>query len=59
MMTLRLMKDRQQAGLIKRVISLSAVGLTLVIATMIGFGLGYYLDNRFGTKPWLTLAFFL
>ena len=56
---MRLIKDRQEAGLIKRVISLSAVGLTLVIATMIGFGIGYYLDNQFGTKPWLTLAFFL
>ncbi len=52
-------KDKRDSGWLKRIVSLSALGMTLVIATMIGFGIGYYLDSRFGTKPWLTLAFFL
>jgi ATP synthase protein I len=50
---------REDSGWIKRIVSLSALGLTLVIATMIGFAIGYYLDSKLGTKPWLTLAFFL
>jgi len=32
------------------------VGLTLVVATVIGLGVGYYLDRWLGTKPWLTLV---
>jgi ATP synthase protein I len=32
------------------------VGLTLVVATVIGLGAGYYLDRWLGTKPWLTLV---
>jgi ATP synthase protein I len=35
---------------------LSAVGLMLVVSTMLGFGGGYYLDRWLGTEPWLRLA---
>jgi len=35
----------------------SSVGLTLVLATVIGFGIGYGLDRWLGTKPWLMLLF--
>jgi ATP synthase protein I len=34
---------------------LSTVGLTLVLATLIGLAGGYYLDRWLGTSPWLTL----
>jgi ATP synthase protein I len=34
---------------------LSAVGITLVVATVIGLAGGYYLDRWLGTSPWLTL----
>jgi ATP synthase protein I len=35
---------------------IAQVGLTLVVATVIGLGAGYYLDRWLGTKPWLTLV---
>ena len=38
--------------------SLSSLGLNLVIATVIGFGLGFIQDNQFHTHPYLTLIFF-
>jgi ATP synthase protein I len=38
--------------------ALSAVGLSFVIAIMIGAGLGYLLDGWFGTSPWFFLVFF-
>ena len=39
---------------------LSTVGLSFVFAIVIGFGAGYWLDLKLGTKPWLTfLGFFL
>jgi len=35
------------------------VGTEMVASTMIGLGLGFYLDERLGTRPWLLLLFFL
>jgi ATP synthase protein I len=39
---------------------LSTLGLSFVMAIVIGFGGGYLLDGWLGTKPWLSfLGFFL
>jgi ATP synthase protein I len=35
---------------------LSTVGITLVLATVIGLAAGYYADRWLGTTPWLTLV---
>lgn len=37
----------------------SALGLEMGVAVAIGYGLGWWLDRRFGTKPYLTLVFLL
>jgi ATP synthase protein I len=34
---------------------LAAIGMTMVLATVIGLAGGYYLDRWLGTAPWLTL----
>lgn len=49
-------KDRK---LIRMLGVLSTVGITMVIATVIGFYIGHWLDRVFGTAPWLTLIFLL
>ena len=49
-------KDRK---LFRMLGALSTVGITLVVATVIGYFIGHYLDGRFGTTPWLTLVFLL
>ena len=36
-------------------ISLSGLGMTLVLATVIGLAGGYCLDRWLGTSPWLTM----
>ncbi|RMF91396.1 MAG: AtpZ/AtpI family protein [Nitrospinota bacterium] len=38
---------------------LSIVGIQLVLSTMIGFGIGYWLDQKLQTGPWLSLLFLL
>ena len=39
---------------------LSTIGLSFEFAIMMGFGGGYWLDLKLGTKPWLSfLGFFL
>lgn len=35
-----------------------SMGISIVLATVIGLAIGYYLDNHvFDTAPWLTLIF--
>jgi ATP synthase protein I len=34
---------------------LSSLGLSMVIATILGLAGGYYADRWFGTSPWLLL----
>ncbi|CCH49788.1 AtpZ/AtpI family protein [Pseudodesulfovibrio piezophilus] len=36
----------------------STMGLHIVSATIVGLALGYFLDDYFGTKPWLLMIFF-
>nr|HEX4316209.1 AtpZ/AtpI family protein [Kofleriaceae bacterium] len=38
-------------------LSASSVGLELGLSVAIGVGVGLYLDDRFGTTPWLLLLF--
>lgn len=34
---------------------LASIGMTMVLATVIGLAGGYYADRWLGTSPWLTL----
>jgi ATP synthase protein I len=34
----------------------ASIGITMVVATVIGLGAGYYGDRWLGTSPWLTLV---
>ncbi|MDY0269145.1 AtpZ/AtpI family protein [Trichloromonas sp.] len=36
---------------------LSSVGISMVAATLIGLGMGWWLDQKFDTSPWFTLIF--
>lgn len=38
-------------------LSASSVGLELGLSVIIGLLIGYFLDDRFGTGPWLMLVF--
>jgi ATP synthase protein I len=40
----------------KTLAELSAIGMTMVLATVIGLAAGYYADRWLGTTPWLTLV---
>lgn len=37
----------------------SVIGLHMVVAVFIGFGMGYFLDKFLGSGPWLTGIFLL
>jgi ATP synthase protein I len=39
----------------KALAELSTIGMTMVLATVIGLAGGYFLDRWLGTTPWLTL----
>jgi ATP synthase protein I len=38
---------------------MSSVGIEVAVATLIGWGIGHWLDSRLGTGPYLTIVFFL
>lgn len=41
----------------RAVTTASVIGLHMVVAVFIGFGIGYFLDKFFDTSPWLTIIF--
>jgi len=43
--------------LIRSIGFLSGLGISMVAASLIGLAMGYYLDRRLGTAPWMTLLF--
>lgn len=52
------MAPSEEKGAWKTLGELSSIGITLVLATVIGLVAGYYADRWLGTKPWLTLLGF-
>ena len=49
---------RQRPEYIRLLAMASSMGISIVLATVIGLAIGYYLDNHvFDTSPWLTLIF--
>lgn len=47
-------------GTLRTIGQLSTVGMSFVLAIVLGFGGGYWLDGRLGTMPWLSfLGFFV
>ena len=35
----------------------SSLSFSIALAILIGLAIGYWLDNRYNTSPWLTLVF--
>jgi ATP synthase protein I len=50
---------RPSGRTVRSVGALSAVGLSLVVAIVMGAAIGYGLDAWLGTKPWLFLLGFV
>ena len=47
-------------GTLRTLGQLSTVGMSFVLALVMGFGGGYWLDTWLGTKPWLSfIGFFV
>ena len=46
-------------GFLKRMVWMSSLGISMVLATFVGLYIGVYLDDKFSTKPWLTILFLI
>lgn len=51
------MKDKPRRPDLRRLAEMSSIGLMLPSSIAVGLFLGYFLDRRLGTAPWLLLAF--
>ena len=49
--------DDETKKLIRTLGYLSTVGLSMAFAIAIGAGIGYYVDKKLGTSPWLFFVF--
>ncbi len=47
--------DEDSKKAIRHLAVISSLGLAMGISIAIGALLGYYLDNRFGTRPWCLI----
>ncbi|MEW5724679.1 MAG: AtpZ/AtpI family protein [Thermodesulfobacteriota bacterium] len=50
-------KDTRDA--VRLLATASTMGLAMVLAIFIGYGVGYYLDKYLGTTPYLTYIFLI
>jgi F0F1-type ATP synthase assembly protein I len=53
---------QEKPGKIKRgfeAAKMSSIGIEMALCTVIGWGMGHWLDGRLGTRPVLTIIFFL
>lgn len=50
---------KKNDSVIGQLLRASTVGIHLVAATFVGLFMGVILDTLFGTKPWLTVIFFI
>ncbi len=37
----------------------SSLGLQVALSILIGYAIGWYLDTKLGSHPWLTVIFFI
>ena len=48
-------EDRRQ--LVRSLGMISSIGVCMVVSTVVGLAMGYYLDKWLATSPWFTLIF--
>lgn len=51
-------KDGRWVNIVQVGGTAGTMGLHIVSAIIAGLAIGYYLDDYFGTKPWLIMIFF-
>ncbi|MHB9038293.1 MAG: AtpZ/AtpI family protein [Armatimonadota bacterium] len=44
-------------GWAKTLAQVSSIALLILVSTVLGLALGYWLDSKLGTKPWLAFVF--
>jgi F0F1-type ATP synthase assembly protein I len=50
--------SQSNADMLRTIGALSTVGLSFVLAIALGTAFGYWIDTKFGTKPWGFFVFF-
>ena len=51
--------EEENKGFLKKAAWLSSLGISMVVATFVGFYIGVYLDRVFSTDPWFTIIFLI
>jgi len=51
--------EKQTKGIFGQLAKVSIIGIEMVVSTFVGLAIGIFLDKRFQTEPWLTIAFLI
>ena len=51
--------DQEKQRSFTQLARVATVGTQMAACVLVGWGAGYWLDGKFGTKPWLMLLFLL
>ena len=51
--------DPNKFGKAYHAAKMSSVGIEVAVATLIGWGMGWWVDDKLGTEPIFTIVFFL
>ena len=49
--------DKETKKLFRTLSYVSTIGIAMALSIALGALIGYYLDNKFGTEPWLFFIF--
>ena len=49
--------DKETKKLFRTLSYVSTIGMAMALSIALGALIGYYLDNKFGTEPWLFFIF--
>lgn len=52
-------KGEDNKGFLKKMVWMTSLGVSMVLATFVGLYIGVYLDDKFSTEPWLTILFLI
>ena len=48
--------DKETGKTVRELGYFASLGLSVALAIFIGLGIGYWLDQKFGTQPWLLFV---
>ena len=54
-----MVNEKKPGSFIGQAARLSTLGIEMAVSIVVGLAIGWYLDKKFDTSPWLTMIFLI